>query len=136
MARVKKRYLCVRVVGASKHLLCSKRIDAKEGPITQSVREAIKECWGDYGEIINSTVTEKYYNEDTGLAIIRVGSRFEHDVWASITTITSIDGKTMSLQVVHVGGSVKACHSAVLEINRDAVRRTGGQVDRGALLSS
>lgn len=72
----------------------------------------------------------KYWNPVTGLAIVRCGRDMHREVWAAMTLMRDVKGRSVAVRVIHNGSTLRSSQQAALEHSASAYRRL---VARGAV---
>lgn len=128
MVRFKNRYILCEIVYPDKDP--KKVITANDALV--AIKESILENYGDYGSIYSAVLSVKSFNEKTmDLMILRCARAYFRNVWAAMTLVTKINQISVSLRVIHVGGSIKQCQKASLSFY-NALQRThhGGETEK------
>ena len=63
---------------------------------------------------MRATLQIKYHNAQTATFILRVGRQFLRSVWLAVSSVKEVAGRTASLEVVHVGGTLRTVKRALL----------------------
>eukprot|EP00696_Hemimastix_kukwesjijk_P002543 gnl/Hemi2/13111_TR4481_c0_g1_i1.p1 gnl/Hemi2/13111_TR4481_c0_g1~~gnl/Hemi2/13111_TR4481_c0_g1_i1.p1 ORF type:complete len:151 (-),score=11.81 gnl/Hemi2/13111_TR4481_c0_g1_i1:63-515(-) len=110
MVRFKNRYLLTELSWSRGQV-----DDLSAHDLVQEIRKSVVTNFGDYGAgSTKQSLTVKYFNNVTNIAIIRAPRVFFRELWASLTFMTKIQNKHVTLRVLHVGGSVRSCQKHAL----------------------
>ena len=77
-----------------------------------------------------SSIALKYWNPVTGLAIVRCGRDLHREVWASMSLMREIKGRSVLVRVLHNGGTLRSSQEAAKAHSSRAYERLVG---RGAV---
>ncbi|KAJ3170681.1 hypothetical protein HDU88_008583 [Geranomyces variabilis] len=89
------------------------------GNISSAVKESILLNFGDYGAGIAATSTAvKYFSPWTNTGVLRCARDHYELVWAALTFVTQLKGKSCTFRVVHVGGTIKSVQQETLDLDR------------------
>ncbi|KAJ3175616.1 hypothetical protein HDU87_006114 [Geranomyces variabilis] len=89
------------------------------GNISSAVKESILLNFGDYGAGIAATSTAvKYFSPWTNTGVLRCARDHFELVWAALTFVTQLKGKSCTFRVVHVGGTIKSVQQETLDLDR------------------
>ena len=128
MVRFKQRYMLVTVHSDRTEVAQKDIYSAVSGQVNQVMGEqmAVHErrvsdgdnsrLWaGVYGYgCVRATLHIKYHNAQTATFILRVGRQFIRSVWLAVSSVKEVAGRTASLEVVHVGGTLRSVKRALL----------------------
>lgn len=119
MVRFKNRYLLVEVHSDPEESRGRPLRGATTHSLLLSVRDAVSALHGDYGlASVYRSLSVKYLNVLTGVAIIRCPSAHHRSVWAAISSITSLQGTPCSISLIHLGGTIRSCQRHLVIYNR------------------
>ena len=57
----------------------------------------------------------KYWNPVTGLAVVRCGRDMHREVWAAMTLIRDVKGRSVAVRVLHNGSTLRSSQRAAME---------------------
>ncbi|RUS77908.1 hypothetical protein EGW08_014339 [Elysia chlorotica] len=116
MVRFKNRYAICELVFPQ---------TAESGPqmetyqVYQAVKQSLLESHGDYGlAALQSSLSVKYLNIKTNIAIIRGERRHFDMVTSSLIFITEVGGLDVAFRTLHVGGSIRSCQKFLIDYHR------------------
>eukprot|EP00051_Salpingoeca_urceolata_P032537 m.497631 g.497631 ORF g.497631 m.497631 type:complete len:153 (+) comp51906_c0_seq1:202-660(+) len=120
MVRVKRRYsLCELVYedGGSDGALSA-------GALGRCIKDAVGRLHGDFGYgCVQSSLSVKYLNTDTRVAIVRCVREHHHLVQTALPTVASVGGRQCFLRTLHVGGTIRSCQKTLIAFNRRRLLR-------------
>lgn len=85
--------------------------------ITNTIKASIQELYGDYGASFAVQLNMKYFNNKTSTGILRCTKTNFHYITASLPLITSIEGKRVIVNCVHVSGTIRKCEDYAIRRN-------------------
>eukprot|EP00275_Glaucocystis_incrassata_P001507 EC123139.1.p1 GENE.EC123139.1~~EC123139.1.p1 ORF type:complete len:150 (+),score=6.10 EC123139.1:45-494(+) len=117
--RNKNRYLLAEVIWDDRKI--DNELSANHVYI--AIRNALQPNFGDIavGRVFSS-LSVKYFNNMTNLAIIRCHRDFYKPVWAAVTMLTSLKTRRCFFHVIHTGGTVKQCQRVALPLVQKSMR--------------
>ncbi|BFZ18277.1 hypothetical protein BsWGS_21316 [Bradybaena similaris] len=116
MVRFKNRYLLCELVFPDKNKEIPP-IDTKN--VYLAVRDAILEAHGDYGlGAVQFSLSVKYLNIKTNIAIIRVERKHLSIVASSVVFIKKVGSHSIIMKTLHVGGSIRACQKFLIDYHK------------------
>ena len=121
MVRVKHRY-CLGQIHWSDGGLCGKDFDGRK--ILKYVKDSILLNFGDfgYGSIVNNpSFSLKYYNQLTGMFLIRCSREYSRSLWGALTFINIMDERICKICVIHLGGTIKGCQNVLVKYNKSII---------------
>jgi ribonuclease P/MRP protein subunit POP5 len=68
-----------------------------------------------------SLLAVKYWNPATGLAIFRMSRAQLRLVWTSLTLLTQLNSRAVSIRVLHVGGTIRSCQRALIRYSKQVL---------------
>ena len=71
-----------------------------------------------------------------GLAIVRCGRDVHREVWAALTLMRDVKGRSVAVRVLHNGSTLRSSQQAALSHSSDAYKRLvarGGMPEKGAV---
>lgn len=93
------------------------------------LRKEMSVNFGDVGGgFFLGSMSLKYWNPVTGLAVVRVGRDIYRQVWASLTLLREINGRAVAVQVTHCGSTLGSSQNAAIsrsEIRFDKLLKRG-----------
>ncbi|TBU27785.1 hypothetical protein BD309DRAFT_953056 [Dichomitus squalens] len=128
MVRFKNRWLLVEFLPVSTsvpgHVARAQEENITSKHIWAALKQSVITHFGDTGwGAVGSSLTIKYFSPRTHLCIIRVARDPHKIAWASVTLMTTIDGRKYIPHVVHVSGTIKQAQLAAIRHNREVVAR-------------
>jgi ribonuclease P/MRP protein subunit POP5 len=126
MVRLKHRWLLVEIVYPNEVSTIpfsapSQNVTAKI--LTDLLRQQISYNFGDNGSgLVSSSLSVRYFSAATSTGIIRVSRDHYRMVWAALTFIREISGKTCVMTVRRVSGTVKKAEQEILRRDKSALR--------------
>ena len=128
MVRFKNRYLLAE-------------FDWHDGRVDDSMTETAlvgvirKEVALNFGDIgagaaLGSTAV-KYWNPTTGLAVVRCGRDVYRNVWASMTLLREVKGRSVVVRVRHCASTLRSSQRAAVERIEHRYARVARQMPRG-----
>ncbi|TFK82189.1 hypothetical protein K466DRAFT_530751 [Polyporus arcularius HHB13444] len=127
MVRFKNRWLLVELLPIPAPLpsqTARTQEDITNKQIWAALKQSVITHFGDTGwGAVGSSLTIKYFSPRTNLCIIRVARDPHKLAWASVTLMTTIDGRKFIPHVVHVSGTIKQAQLAAIRHNREVVAR-------------
>ncbi|VDC04956.1 unnamed protein product [Peniophora sp. CBMAI 1063] len=116
MVRFKNRWILVEFLTPSN---AEPTRELSGQAIFSALRESVVTNFGDVGwGAVGASLSVKYFSPTTNLCIIRVGRDPHRIAWAAAALLTSIDGRQVIPNVVHVSGTIKHTQFAAIEHNR------------------
>ena len=70
-----------------------------------------------------ASMAVRYFNPVTGLAIVRCGRDMHREVWATMTLMREVKGRSLAVRVLHNGSTLRSSQQAALTHSTDAYRR-------------
>ncbi|MES1919227.1 hypothetical protein MHBO_001087 [Bonamia ostreae] len=106
MVRVKYRYFVLKINWKDGKI-------KNESPeyIKKAISERIKELYGTFGLAL-MPLKVKMYNRMTRMCIIRTFRSVHKSVWIAISMVRFIDDRNVSLNCIHLGGTIRKCSKA------------------------
>ncbi|KAI0788260.1 hypothetical protein C8Q74DRAFT_1367013 [Fomes fomentarius] len=128
MVRFKNRWLLVEFLPIPASIPGQQSTRAPEDINSKKIWATLKQSvithFGDTGwGAVGSSLTIKYFSPRTNLCIIRVARDPHKIAWASVTLMTTIDGRKFIPHIVHVSGTIKQAQLAAIRHNREVVAR-------------
>ncbi|RDX46270.1 hypothetical protein OH76DRAFT_1457293 [Lentinus brumalis] len=127
MVRFKNRWLLVELLPIPAPFpsqTARTQEDITNKQIWAALKQSVITHFGDTGwGAVGSSLTIKYFSPRTNLCIIRVARDPHKLAWASVTLMTTIDGRKFIPHVVHVSGTIKQAQLAAIRHNREVVAR-------------
>ncbi|KAM5544800.1 hypothetical protein V8D89_001698 [Ganoderma adspersum] len=128
MVRFKNRWLLVEFLPCPVAGPVQPSRSPEEQTTSKAIWAALKQSvithFGDTGwGAVGASLTIKYFSPKTNLCIIRVARDPHKIAWASVTLITTIDGRKYVPHVIHVSGTIKQAQLAAIRHNREVVAR-------------
>ncbi|KAL5478181.1 hypothetical protein EMCRGX_G025074 [Ephydatia muelleri] len=123
MVRFKNRYFLVGFRFASQEESARALKILTHKSLVDLIRDAILSLHGQYGvSCVQKSLSVKYINVDTSVAIIRCPRDYHRQVWAALTTITNIQQCPCTAQVLHLGGTIQSCQKFLIKYNTQKLR--------------
>ncbi|CAH6723277.1 ribonuclease P/MRP protein subunit Pop5p [[Candida] jaroonii] len=91
--------------------------------ITNTIKSSIQELYGDYGSSFAVQLNMKYFNNKTSTGILRCTKTNFHFVTATLPLITTIEGRKVIVNCIHVSGTIKKCEDYAIKRNLQFMRR-------------
>mgnify|MGYP001224471313 FL=1 len=107
----------------NRYLLCEfnwhdERVDETltELAVVSVFRNEFALNFGDVGSgAFMGSVNVKYWNPVCGIAVVRVGRDIYRKLWASMTLLREIKGRSVAVRVLHVGSTLRSSQNASIE---------------------
>ena len=88
------------------------------------LRQCVAVNFGDAGSgAAHSSVAVKYWNATTGLGVVRCGRDVHREVWCGMTLLRDVKGRSVTVRVLHNGGTLRSSQAAALRHSREAYER-------------
>jgi len=110
MVRVKFRYVLFEIHGGS---------DITQDELFHKLRDTVQNLHGDFGfACIRKALRVVYHNKLTRVAIVRLLREQLQVVTTALPMIRHIGEQHIRLSTVHIGGTIKQCHRALIKFHR------------------
>jgi len=110
MVRVKFRYLLIEVHGTG---------EISQDELFHELRNTVQNLHGDFGfACIRKALRVVYHNQLTRVAIVRVLREQVRVISTALPMIRHIGEQHIRLSAVHIGGTIKQCHRALIKFHR------------------
>ena len=87
-----------------------------ETAVVGVLRKEMALNFGDVGAGVSLGGTAvKYWNPQTGLAVVRCGRDIHRKVWAAMTLLREVKGRSVAVRVSHCGGTLRSSQRAAIE---------------------
>jgi len=118
MVRFKNRYLLAELRWED-----GRRPDTVTGyNLLNAIKDSLQYNFGDFGLGSNlQSLQVKYFNPTTNMCIVRCNRDHHNIVWAALSFIGVIAKHSVSIHVLHVGGTVKLCQKAAIAYDREVM---------------
>lgn len=88
------------------------------------LRQCVAVNFGDIGAgAALSSVAVKYWNPATGLGVVRCGRDVHREVWCCMTLLRDVKGRSVTVRVLHNGGTLRSSQAAALRHSKEAYER-------------
>ncbi|ONK75964.1 uncharacterized protein A4U43_C03F22410 [Asparagus officinalis] len=116
MVQFKNRYMVFEVMIDSKDSSGKDPIIITEGNLSKVIKDSILLNFGECGLAMSlGSFQVKYVNPISKLCIIRVTRDDHQKVWSAITMVRSIGNCSVTLNLLDLSGSIKACKRSALK---------------------
>ena len=127
MVRFKNRYLLCNFFWEDNKV--DPRIRNQD--IYSAARESIGTNFGDFGTgVVLSSLSVKYWNPVTGLAIVRVTRDHFRMLWMALTLITHISSRKVKISVIHVAGTIRTCEKKIVSFITNWMAGTKNRIEK------
>ena len=88
------------------------------------LRQCVAVNFGDIGAgAALSSVAVKYWDPATGLGVVRCGRDVHREVWCCMTLLRDVKGRSVTVRVLHNGGTLRSSQAAALRHSEEAYER-------------
>lgn len=116
MVNFKNRYMVLEVLIDSKDSSGNDPIIFTEGNLSKTIKDSILLNFGECGLAMSlGSFQVKYVNPVTKVFIVRANREDHQKVWAAITMVRSIGNCPVTLNLLDLSGSIKACKRSALK---------------------
>lgn len=138
MVRFKNRYLLVELSFSSSSEATQALQTLSYKGLQTILKEAVLGLHGDYGlACVQRSLTVKYINVTTRVALIRCPRDYHRAVWAAISMISNVHKVPCAINVLHLGGTIRSCQKFLVRHNqrklREMIKATHNPVERRSL---
>ncbi|RKP20429.1 hypothetical protein ROZALSC1DRAFT_12723 [Rozella allomycis CSF55] len=119
MVRFKNRYILYEIT------FKDGKIDStlSDQMILKHLKDVVQLYFGNYGMCcLSSSLSSKYFNPYTLMGLIRAPREFFRLAWFGLSMLSSIYGRTCSIRVIHVGGTIRSCQKELLAKNKEFLK--------------
>ncbi|XP_022918640.1 ribonuclease P/MRP protein subunit POP5 [Onthophagus taurus] len=114
MVRHKNRYIVVLITENDTN--ATKKLHLKPITLSNAIKDTVQQLYGDFGlAAIKAAFTAKYCNELTKIAIIKVRHGPHRFVTSVLPLITSLENKSITINIIHIGATIKQSFKFILE---------------------
>ncbi|XP_033226392.1 uncharacterized protein LOC117178931 isoform X2 [Belonocnema kinseyi] len=107
MVRFKNRYFTLEVTAVNNP---NKPLVLNETALHHAIQNKIHQLYGDLGQAsIKAGFNAKYCNTQTGIALVKVRHGPHKFLLTSIPKINDINGRTVNVNILYVGATLKHC---------------------------
>ena len=136
MVRYKNRYFLMEVIWAppssSSSSTTSTPIISSPSNIHfyEAIKTQIARLFGQYGlGLLQPSLTVKYTNMETNLLLLRCARDYHRMLWSSLTHVTEMNGKSVLLRILHVGGTIRTCRKFALHYDKAILQLLKSAID-------
>jgi ribonuclease P/MRP protein subunit POP5 len=123
MVRYKSRYFLLRFSFSSEDDRRRAYSSISEKTLRNTIKQSILTLHGDYGlACVQSNLNVKYFNVTTDIALLRVPRDYYRLAWSAITVITHLLSSPCSINIIHVGGTIKSCQKRLIAYNYNKLK--------------
>ncbi|XP_015602247.1 uncharacterized protein LOC107271132 [Cephus cinctus] len=116
MVRFKNRYIVVEITPGD---MSDKSIVLKSTTLHYAILQKVQQFYGDFGAAaFKAGYNAKYCNARTRIALIKVRHGPHRFLLNSLSSITDIGGKLVSVSIVYVGATMKHCFHFIKNYQR------------------
>ncbi|KAK8945690.1 putative ribonuclease P/MRP protein subunit POP5 [Platanthera guangdongensis] len=117
MVQFKNRYMVIEVmINGSKDSSGNYPIIVTEYNLLKAIKDKILLNFGECGLALSlGSLQVKYVNPSTRLCVIRTSRHDYQKIWAAMTMVKSIGKCPITLNLLALSGTIKACKSAALK---------------------
>ncbi|PKA55745.1 putative ribonuclease P/MRP protein subunit POP5 [Apostasia shenzhenica] len=117
MVLFKNRYMVIEVaINVIKDSSGNEPIIVTEYNLLKAIKDSILFDFGECGLALSlGSLQVKYVNPSTKLCIVRTSREDHQKIWSAMTMVTSIAKCPVTITLLHLSGTIKACKNAALK---------------------